>query len=145
MDKRTIIGFILIGLVIILYPVYMEWITGGKEAQRAPLQPRTEADSVAPPPELAQERGDVPVIPEAALDTAGLVPADTLPEARIVTVETDLYSAQGYEMLSAGLSGATNGFWQVEDADKGLGVLDFAGKGSLWKKRRSLARNFWAD
>ncbi|MBW2215320.1 MAG: enoyl-CoA hydratase/isomerase family protein, partial [Deltaproteobacteria bacterium] len=27
--------------------------------------------------------------------------------------ETDLYTAQGFEMLSAGLSGAVNGFWQV--------------------------------
>ena len=59
--------------------------------------------------------------------------------------ETDLYSAQGYEMLSAGLSGAVNGAWQVTDADQGSGILDFAGKGSLWQVRRSLAKNFWAD
>ncbi|MBW1990365.1 MAG: enoyl-CoA hydratase/isomerase family protein [Deltaproteobacteria bacterium] len=59
--------------------------------------------------------------------------------------ETDLYSAQGYEMLSAGLSGAVNGAWQVADADRGMGVLDFAQKGELWKKRRGLARDFWAD
>ncbi len=59
--------------------------------------------------------------------------------------ETDLYTAQGFEMLSAGLSGAVNGFWQVADADQGAGVLDFAGKGSLWAKRRSLAKYFWSD
>ena len=59
--------------------------------------------------------------------------------------ETDLYTAQGFEMLSAGLSGAVNGFWEVADADCGKGVIDFAGKGSLWKKRRELSRNFWAD
>ncbi len=59
--------------------------------------------------------------------------------------ETDLYSAQGYEMLSAGLSGAVNGCWQVTDADQGSGILDFAGKGSLWQIRRSLAKNFWTD
>jgi enoyl-CoA hydratase len=59
--------------------------------------------------------------------------------------ETDLYTAQGFEMLSAGLSGAVNGFWQVADADCGRGVIDFAEKGSLWNKRRDLARNFWAD
>ena len=33
--------------------------------------------------------------------------------------ETELYTAQGFEMLSAGLSGAVNGFWQVADADQG--------------------------
>jgi len=59
--------------------------------------------------------------------------------------ETDLYSAQGYELLSAGLSGAVNGFWQVQDADQGQGVLDFSQKGDLWRKRRSLAKKFWAD
>ena len=58
--------------------------------------------------------------------------------------ETDLYSAQGYEMLSAGLSGAINGFWMVEDADQGKGVVDFAAKGELWKKRRKLAKDFWS-
>jgi len=59
--------------------------------------------------------------------------------------ETDLYSAQGYEMLSAGLSGAVNGFWMVNDADQGDGVTNFAKKGELWKKRRKLAKNFWSD
>lgn len=59
--------------------------------------------------------------------------------------ETDLYTAQGFEMLSAGLSGAVNGFWQVEDADQGAGIMDFGQKGGLWKKRRALAKDFWTD
>lgn len=59
--------------------------------------------------------------------------------------ETDLYTAQGFEMLSGGLSGAVNGFWQVADADQGRGVVDFEKKGELWKKRRGLAKNFWAE
>lgn len=59
--------------------------------------------------------------------------------------ETDLYTAQGFEMLSAGLSGAVNGAWQVLDADQGAGISDFAKKGELWKKRRSLAKDFWTD
>ena len=59
--------------------------------------------------------------------------------------ETDLYTAQGFEMLSGGLSGAVNGLWQVEDADQGQGIADFTDKGSLWRHRRNLARSFWAD
>ncbi len=59
--------------------------------------------------------------------------------------ETDLYTAQGFEMLSAGLSGAVNGFWMVEDADQGQGVMDFNVKGEMWKKRRGLAKDFWND
>jgi enoyl-CoA hydratase/carnithine racemase len=59
--------------------------------------------------------------------------------------ETDLYTAQGFEMLSAGLSGAVNGGWQVADADQGQGISNFSDKGSLWKERRKLAKNFWTD
>ena len=59
--------------------------------------------------------------------------------------ETDLYSAQAFEMLSAGLSGAINGFWQVADADQGHGVMDFHAKGEMWQKRRKLAKNFWSE
>lgn len=59
--------------------------------------------------------------------------------------ETDLYTAQGFEMLSAGLSGAVNGAWEVADADHGAGITNFSEKGELWKKRRGLAKNFWAD
>jgi len=59
--------------------------------------------------------------------------------------ETDLYTAQGFEMLSGGLSGAVNGFWQVADADQGQGVVDFENKGDMWKKRRALSKNFWTD
>jgi enoyl-CoA hydratase len=59
--------------------------------------------------------------------------------------ETDLYTAQGFEVLSGGLSAAVNGFWQVADADQGKGLLSFAEKGEMWRQRRALARNFWAD
>ncbi len=59
--------------------------------------------------------------------------------------ETDLYTAQGFEMLSAGLSGAVNGAWEVADADQFAGIANFTDKGDLWKKRRELAKNFWSD
>ena len=59
--------------------------------------------------------------------------------------ETDLYTAQGFEMLSAGLSGAVNGGWEIADADQGKGVVDFKKKGELWKKRRALSKKFWTE
>jgi len=59
--------------------------------------------------------------------------------------ETDLYTAQGFEMLSGGLSGAVNGFWRVEDADQGQGIVNFSGKSDEWTKRRKLAKKFWSD
>jgi enoyl-CoA hydratase len=60
-------------------------------------------------------------------------------------VECDLYTAQGFEALSGALSGAVNGMWEIEDADKGAGVLGFCDKDSLWQKRRGIANNFWTD
>ncbi len=60
-------------------------------------------------------------------------------------VEADLHTAQGFEALSAGLSGAANGAWQVPDADQGSGVASFLGEGGRWRERRGVARNFWAD
>jgi enoyl-CoA hydratase len=60
-------------------------------------------------------------------------------------VEADQYTAQGFEALSAGLTAALNGGWEVPDADHGRGVQDFASKGDLWQHRRGLARDFWTD
>ncbi|MBM3176059.1 MAG: enoyl-CoA hydratase/isomerase family protein [Chloroflexi bacterium] len=60
-------------------------------------------------------------------------------------VECDLYTAQGFEALSAALSGAVNGMWEIADADKGAGIKGFTEKDSLWNKRRGLATNFWVD
>jgi enoyl-CoA hydratase len=59
-------------------------------------------------------------------------------------VEADLYTAQGFEKLSAGLTGAVNGQWQVPDADQGAGIDGFAAKNELWQTRRSAASDFWA-
>jgi enoyl-CoA hydratase len=60
-------------------------------------------------------------------------------------VEADLHTAQAFEALSAGLTGAINGGWQVPDADGGAGIGAFTGKGVLWKVRRGLARDLWVD
>lgn len=57
----------------------------------------------------------------------------------------DLHTAQGFEKLSAGLTGAVNGWWQVDDADQQAGIDGFAAKDELWQTRRGLAMDFWAD
>lgn len=93
MDKKTIIGFVIVLLIIILYPYYMEWITGGKAVKKAPIQTQTEVDSTmkapSPPPELKA------ITPSPSeVKTSGLVPTDTLFEEKIVKVETELYTAE---------------------------------------------------
>jgi len=60
-------------------------------------------------------------------------------------VECDLYTAQGFEVLSGALTGAVSGFWKIKDADQGKGILGFSQKSELWEKRRKLAKNFWVD
>jgi enoyl-CoA hydratase len=60
-------------------------------------------------------------------------------------VECDLYTAQGFEALSGALTFAVNGAWEIDDADKGAGILGFQHKNELWQTRRRLAMNFWAD
>ena len=60
-------------------------------------------------------------------------------------VECDLYTAQGFEVLSGALTGAVSGMWKIKDADQGTGIIGFSQKNELWKRRRSLAKNFWTD
>jgi enoyl-CoA hydratase len=60
-------------------------------------------------------------------------------------VECDLYTAQGFEALSASLTFAVNGYWEVPDADKGAGIRGFAEKDELWQSRRGPAIDFWVD
>lgn len=60
-------------------------------------------------------------------------------------VETDLYTAQGFEALSAALTFAVNGMWEVDDADKGAGIRGFIDKDELWQTRRGPAIDFWVD
>jgi enoyl-CoA hydratase len=58
-------------------------------------------------------------------------------------VEADLHTAQAFEALSAGLTGAVNGGWQISDGDAGAGVAGFTAKNELWQRRRALAKDFW--
>jgi YidC/Oxa1 family membrane protein insertase len=90
LDKKTIIGFILIGLVIILYPLYMEWVGGGKKAREqrpAPIDTTLGTATQATQPAI-------PPSSEAKPGTTALVSSDTLAQEKIVTVETDLYLAR---------------------------------------------------
>ncbi|HYM56268.1 MAG TPA: hypothetical protein VES97_12970 [Solirubrobacteraceae bacterium] len=59
--------------------------------------------------------------------------------------EADLHTAQGFEALSAGLTGAVNGAWAVPDADQSSGIVSFVTGGERWQERRSLARDFWTE
>lgn len=60
-------------------------------------------------------------------------------------VETDLYTAQAFEALSAAWTASVNGWAAVPDADGGKGLEAFREKTHLKDKRRGLGANFWND
>ena len=60
-------------------------------------------------------------------------------------VEADLHTAQGFEALSAGLTGAVNGAWQIAGRRPGRGIVELRLGGEQWQARRALARDFWTD
>jgi YidC/Oxa1 family membrane protein insertase len=93
-DKRTIIGFILIALIIIFYPAYMNWITGGKKAQRPPVEQgkMTDTTQQISPPLVEEKKATSPKEFEGKAGV--LVPADTTLPEKIITVDTKLYTAK---------------------------------------------------
>ena len=62
-------------------------------------------------------------------------------------VEADLYTAQGFEALGAGLTAAINGRKPVPDADQNPGWTNYKDQdeNNLIKQRRKLSRDFWVD
>lgn len=60
-------------------------------------------------------------------------------------VETDLYTAQAFEALSAAWTASVNGWADVPDADKGEGLKAFREKTHLHDKRRQMSEKFWTD
>ncbi|MDH4223323.1 MAG: membrane protein insertase YidC [candidate division Zixibacteria bacterium] len=82
MDKRNLIGLLIIALIIILYPYYVQLFTGPKE-----LPPPVEKETVLPDSSAVQQEEAKP----ADLSTAEAIsPDSTLPEKRII-VENSLY------------------------------------------------------
>lgn len=62
-------------------------------------------------------------------------------------VEADLYTAQGFEALGAGMSAAVLGAWKIPDADGQHGWASYHARdpNSAIRKRRETAKNFWVD
>lgn len=62
-------------------------------------------------------------------------------------VEADLYTAQGFELMGAGLTAAVLGRWEIPDADGMHGWASYRSgdQESLIRKRREASRDFWTD
>ncbi len=97
MDKRTILAFIVIGLIIILYPHYMEWITGETTPilPSDPVRDETLRTRPAPPPE--QPNSQRSIQPETSPRVSNdprirrSAPGEFTPQD--IIVETDLFVA----------------------------------------------------
>lgn len=94
MDKKTIIAFILIALIIIFYPAYMNWITGGKKAQKPSIQQKTPADTTQQIAPLLVGEGKVAPTQGVEQKVGVLMPTDTTLEEKIIEVDTKLYTAK---------------------------------------------------
>jgi YidC/Oxa1 family membrane protein insertase len=86
MDKRTVIGLVLIALVFILWPVYVQWINPKKPAPSQPVStgPADTSKDTAPAEPPALIPGTAPRKQAVSQPAAATVPVET------VTVETPL-------------------------------------------------------
>ncbi|MDM7996228.1 MAG: membrane protein insertase YidC [Acidobacteriota bacterium] len=109
MDKKTIVAFLLIGLIIILWPVYMEKVAGVKQgpARQEAVSPgpaesanSAAAEGGAPAPEVTPGRIETQRVTPVL---SASVPAETL------LVQTDLYEAR---LSTAG--GGTPVSWKLK-------------------------------
>ena len=108
MDKRTIIAFVLIGMIIVLYGEYARWISPPPPPE--PIETIAATDTAKPQP--AAEHAAPALLAPAASETAAPYPAATVaglispaaaPE-RFVTVETERFiarlSSHGAQLVS---------------------------------------------
>ncbi|RKY49812.1 MAG: hypothetical protein DRP91_03320 [Candidatus Neomarinimicrobiota bacterium] len=92
MDKKSLIGFILIFIIILLMPKYFQWINKGGTVQRPVIEEKASATKRETPTTTEHQKGKAS--PQAASSTTTApfrvrnYPIDTL------TVETDLYIAK---------------------------------------------------
>ncbi|MCI0531611.1 MAG: membrane protein insertase YidC [candidate division Zixibacteria bacterium] len=97
MNTKTILAFIVIALILLLYPLYMQFLTGGKKSG-APVE--TSVDSLtAAASDTSRSAGKSQAASTLAVEKSSsksaspsFVPAQTGPE-EVVKVETPLYSA----------------------------------------------------
>ncbi len=61
--------------------------------------------------------------------------------------EADLYTAQGFEAVQAGFTGATLGSWQIGDSDSSHGWDQFKSNDPMGaiRARRKASKDFWVD
>jgi YidC/Oxa1 family membrane protein insertase len=88
MDRRTVIAFILIGLVIVFYPLYLELISGGKKARAPRKVEKAEVDTLISKEEVEPYK---PEVKEGKKQP--FIPKDTTDIEKLVKVETNLYQA----------------------------------------------------
>jgi YidC/Oxa1 family membrane protein insertase len=89
-DKRTLLFFILLGLILVLWPLYNAWINRGRVPVTPPEEEQVQPETAAVPETV---RIAEPVA-EALPETLRISPGGAGVPERIVTVDTDLYTAK---------------------------------------------------
>ena len=90
MDRKTIIAFLFIAVLLLLYPLYMQWLGLGKKST-TPVTTGQDTSTVPQPANL-EEAAPSPIAKEKMARSPGFVPSAQGPEKEIA-VETPLYKA----------------------------------------------------
>jgi YidC/Oxa1 family membrane protein insertase len=122
MEKKTFLAIVLIGLIIILYPLYMQFVGGKKKT--APIQPK----------EVAQvdTNKTVPESLETKPPSLDVIAEDTTKKEKFVTIKTKLYEAKFSTKGGNLVSFLLNKFKYFDNGkvellpDKGLSALNIS-------------------
>jgi len=90
MDRKTIIAFLLIAVLLLLYPLYMQWLGLGKKST-TPVTTGQDTTTVPQPANL-EKAAPSSIAKEKMARSPGFVPSAQEPEKE-VAVETPLYKA----------------------------------------------------
>jgi YidC/Oxa1 family membrane protein insertase len=92
LDKKSIIGFFLITLLLFIWLIYNQWQVSKRRPPEAPVQPQAVVDTLKRLPTIPPQKEEIATETTEAPTSALIVP-DTLAEEKTVKVETELYEA----------------------------------------------------
>src|SRR5574341_1771944 len=134
MDRKTIIAFLLIAVLLLLYPVYMQWL-GLTKKSAPPVTTEQDTTGVSQPTSLPEKIVSQPTEKES-IRPPGFVTTTIEPEKE-VTVETPLYKA-----VFSSRGGSLKSFVLKKYVDYNKGEIDLIKNGQEeYKDRKSTSLN----
>ena len=121
MDKKNFLALALIAVIIVTYPLYMQWVTGKKAKTAVPKQETVETDTSGTKTITSPSVLSIDSRPSST---------DTAIQEKIVKVETDLYKAE-FSTKSAVLTSFIVKKYKYSGSDKAIELVLPDGPGAL--------------